>query len=337
MNSKSENEFKKRNLKGRVKSLKEFSYNGHVKSEEIIKEKLREGICLFFDRHENNIKATYYKSDMSVQAIFDYDYDSNGNLTEMRHSDYMGMLKSKEVFAYDRQGNKVKEVRYDSNGKTISNEAYSYDLKGNKVEEINYNLNGEMARKFTYLYDDNENLKEIIENKLDGEFIVIWRCSYKYDNHNNIIEELSFQNELPSESHKCKYELNGNVFKESIYYDESGRVSWSQECITDKNGRYIKDANNSTYEYDDKGNLIEVHNPANMACEENETYFTYKFDDKGNWVNRLCSSSIIVIDRSDYNYGQKNYLSGNHVEITERVIEYFDNSILEWINIFRSK
>lgn len=202
------------NIKGAVKSIEENEYTtvakfGKVEKGELISKKI----------------TTYNKDGNIIEEVR---YNEKGELTE------------KNIHTYDKKGKKLKISAYDGNGTLfyfITYEyddqgrlsflnkdrieiasyglKYSYDEKGNISEEEHYIAGEPIGRKTINHYDENNRLVEATtyeeENKLFD------KISYKYDDKDNIIEELynGLENSdgYASNTEYIEYDSKGNWTK----------------------------------------------------------------------------------------------------------------------------
>jgi len=225
-------------------------------------------------------------------------FDKNGNLEEENFCDSENKLISKITYLYDNSYNKIKETSFDSKGKVNQQINYQYDKNGNLINEID-SISNSIICDYSYKLDINGKIKEKTTN-MNGRKVIVE--SFKYDE-------------------------NGNIFNEIIGYNELGEESYFSDEIKNKNGKYIKDSNDSTYEYDDHGNIVKINHYFNGETEFN---YNYVFDKTGNWVKQLEERFHIELD---YNHGTRFYIGLGNVTIIKREIEYYDSN-KKWWNIF---
>lgn len=180
-----ENHLRKLNLNGKVKSIKEISFQTLLKNGKIIK--------------GDNFR------DLPISDVYDYldshdfliNIDKAGRITDYTFFEYDGQIFKRDTcqyystndievdpaykiaFLYKKKNNN--SIEYSE----ISNTTYHYDKQGNLIL-IDY---GDLE-KTKYKYDKNNN---IIEEKVfdeNGELSWTLNYEYKYDNHQNWIEKL---------------------------------------------------------------------------------------------------------------------------------------------------
>ena len=139
--SEKKNDLTEENLKGKVKSIKETTYEAVDKFGQIEK-----GDAL------NNYFNIYNEKGNKIE---DNSYDSDGNLS------------SKDTYEYDEKGNNIERNWYDSDGRLGYKLIYKYDEKGNNIEENWYDSDGSLYEKHTYKYeyDKNNNWTQRIQYK----------------------------------------------------------------------------------------------------------------------------------------------------------------------------
>ena len=111
-NEKIENDWTKDNLKGKVLSYSEFSYQAESQFGNIKKGKRERSSSYLdyqkkFDEKGNVIKLNFYNSDGSLANKRSWEYDKNGNVIELNDYNSDGSAFEKETFKYeyDERGN----------------------------------------------------------------------------------------------------------------------------------------------------------------------------------------------------------------------------------------
>jgi hypothetical protein len=218
-----ENDWTVENLKGKVYSYKEFSYEaierlGNVeKGEHKRKYAWGNDIDVTFDEKGNEIMRFYY----TVEGSFDW----------------------KHIYKYDEQGNKIERDCYKSDGSFDWKDIYKNDERGNRIEVNQVSADSSLEYKFTFEYDEKGNMVE--ENwYVSGDISNYeYKITYEYDEKGNMIES-------------NRWNFNGNLTRTTLKYDEKGNK-------IEENSHYSYDDTSSDkhttyqYEYDDKNNWIE--------------------------------------------------------------------------------
>lgn len=285
---KENNDLSEFNLKGKVKSVREFTYENIDNLEDIQKNKPSGKFVVFYNIKGNLTKRYSYHSDGRLVVNNIYKYDNEGFLIE-RIIFTLGEMDFRYTFKYDEKGNKIEMTCYNSDGSLNDKTTYKYDIKDNQVEIIMYNSNEKLEEKSEYTYND----KDI---KMDGKL------------------------EL--------FKPDGSLDFSTIYnYDEKGNKIELYSYESNRNFR-----NNDTFKYDDKGNLIEfisLYPNGNVYSKD-----TYKYDEKGNQIEKITFNSNSEIKENittkyDYdeneNWVKKNvYSNKTLLYIKERKIEYYE-------------
>lgn len=180
---------------------------------------------------------------------------------------------------YDEKGNLVKENIYDFNGKLSSKMTYKYDAKGNRIEAIFHNPDDSQGDYSTFKYDDLGNLIESNNYRPDGS--LMGRQTYTFDHNGFLIEETS------------------------AFFSQSNNFG--------KN-----DLSKYTYQYDEKGNMVEkrwymsiisIQNGiiVHKSPEKLTSIFIikYEYDSIGNWIKK------------------SEFEDGKLISISEREIDYY--------------
>ena len=146
--SEKKNDLTEENLKGKVKSITENTYEAVDKFGQIEKgDVLVDSSAVYTD--DGHFKI----------------YNEKGNKIEENYYNSNGSLIYKNTYKYDEKGNKIEEYHYDEDGKFNYKYTYKYDEKGNNIEKNNYDSNGRLDSKYTYEYDKNNNWTQRIEYK----------------------------------------------------------------------------------------------------------------------------------------------------------------------------
>lgn len=181
-------------------------------------------------------------------------HDSSGNVIEQKYFDRKGSLQSRYQFLYDDFGNKIEWLIYDRS--MISQRTvYFYDnnnkLKNERMvmsdgafSEVRYEYNDsdeliglDMINYFTYRhdiqYDKKSKIKTIVYYNKDGSKDIEKydekglklgdkNNSYKYDEHNNTIEEIHIGSAGISKfTTFYKYNEQGDWIERKVYFAEN--------------------------------------------------------------------------------------------------------------------
>ena len=173
--SEKKNDLTEENLKGKVKSITENTYEavdkfGQIEKGDILVDSSAvytdDGHFKIYNEKGNKIEENYYNSNGSLIYKNTYKYDEKGNKIEENYYNSNGRLYSKTTYKYDEKGNMIEDNFYDSDdGSLIYKNTYKYDEKGNIIEENHYDSNGRLDSKYTYEYDKNNNWTQRIEYK----------------------------------------------------------------------------------------------------------------------------------------------------------------------------
>ena len=173
--SEKKNDLTEENLKGKVKSITENTYEavdkfGQIEKGDVLVDSSAvytdDGHFKIYNEKGNKIEENYYNSNGRLYSKTTYKYDEKGNMIEDNFYDSDdGSLIYKNTYKYDEKGNKIEEYHYDEDGKFNYKYTYKYDEKGNNIEKNNYDSNGRLDSKHTYEYDKNNNWTQRIEYK----------------------------------------------------------------------------------------------------------------------------------------------------------------------------
>lgn len=248
------------NLKGKVQSKREISYEAIDKFGKITKGKrlptyeLSDEYILF-NEMGNKIRYSLYYTEGSLLYTETYNYDDNGNriernfgVDEFRGGKWLykydskgrrieeieykpdGSINRKHFFKYGAAGNKIEKKEYKSDGSLENISSYKYDDKGNQIEENRFNSDGNLNVRETYQYDDEGNLIEDNVHYSDGTQAT--KTTYTYDNDKNIIMVIRFD---------LYQDIDGNQYEVTTYkYEYDSKNNWIKRTEFDnKIPKYI--------------------------------------------------------------------------------------------------
>jgi len=138
--NKEKNDLDTYDLNGKVKSLKNYSYEGYEESGIISKDKIIDyPIMLYvnffasFNEDGYITEKIYYNDNKNVKKKTIYKYNLFGNLSKSCTYDKNGKLKEKVIYKYNLLGRRTAKLQYDSNGEQESITKYKYSFNGNKI------------------------------------------------------------------------------------------------------------------------------------------------------------------------------------------------------------
>ena len=173
-----------------------------------------------YDPDGKEIENIVYKPDGSIQERTFARYDEIGNKTEEEYSGFVNQKRTfkyndkgylveeniyeyerksnwKTIYTYDKKGNQIEQNHYRPNGQLNKNIACKYDDKGNQIELKQHNPSGKLLNKSTFKYDERNNRTEEIHYNPDGTIYSSNTYKYEYDDQNNWIIQVSYENVKP--------------------------------------------------------------------------------------------------------------------------------------------
>ena len=145
------------------------------------------------DEKEEKIGYDFYNADGSLYHKIVFKYDDKGNVIEEKVYDTNDSLNYKSLYKYDIYGNRIEENDYDASGTLNNKVVYKYDVTGNKVEQNGYNADGDLVNKITFKYDDKGNIIDENGYNADGSLNYKWTYKYEYDDQGNWIKRIEFK------------------------------------------------------------------------------------------------------------------------------------------------
>ena len=188
------------------------------------------------------------------RGVAEYDYDTNGNVIEIRVIREDGVVILTINKSYDSKGNMIRDTyAYDSKNFTDYTHLYTYDGNGNVIHQEWY-------------------------QNLDGTGEVYYYKNNTYDEHNQLTyQEYKYEwDKLNKVTYENEYDANGWLTRQTLTYSVTGNV------ITKE------------FEYDENGNvLVQRSIDANSQNETHYTYDEYDNVIKEEYINKDTVSTTI--------------------------------------------
>ena len=272
---------------------------------------------------EEKQKKVIIKNHISSLTTWDYYYTNgkpskSGIKTSFNKYDHFGNVielityklkdtAAYETFKYDKEGKRTNYVKkkgvkiayqktsmYSDDGKLLQESGFdgTSEFHNNYV----YNID-EKLEKITYILDDRINEKRIFNHEGNTTGITVYNSagdiiSYltlKYDDNDNVIEELVYNTEkIPTEKKLYVYNNDNKVISEVkyrgenfyykltyLYNSKGGLTNIDEENPND--GRYLK----KQFFYDDNENLVEMRWRRNASEDFSLRTYEYDKDDIG--------------------------------------------------------
>lgn len=169
----------------RLKLFKNYSDGEHLSTTEIVyDDNSREVVRNRFYNDYKNFEEPY--------GIDENEYDENGNLIK-EYTSWDNKLRSLYVNEYDNKNIRTSRSRYNEEGELTSKTVYEY-FDNNEYHEIYYYR--ESIRKEIIITDD---FGRVIRYSNDDENLAY---EYIFDEKNNVIEMMTYKNDLKSKGAK---------------------------------------------------------------------------------------------------------------------------------------
>lgn len=252
-----------RNLRGNVKSIREYSYKAVVKFGKTQKAERKINEVGYHDEH----------------VIF----NRNGDFIEINSYNSRGELTKKEIYKYD-DNNNIEINIYNPDGSLKEKVIDKYDASWNFIESSTYLPDGSLLSNYFFKYINNG---EIIEASFYSGTILTYKCFDKYDSNGNSIESGTLNEYNIYMVNKSKYDDKGNVIEWNYYDDGDSIIMKISYKYDNKNNLIVSNEYNDDgsisskyiykYEYDVMGNWINKieikNNTALYIIERKIEYF----------------------------------------------------------------
>lgn len=261
----SENYLKVYGLRGKVKSLKQSTFEAIDKFGVVQK-----GKRIDIDNDFDFNRLLYFNENGDWTTIFDFDslgnlssktvctYDSESKLIELTVSSGADQLTEKHVYNYI-QGRISQIAHYDSVGNLLKKTLYEYDNMNQKIESREYLVDGTKGEKETWAYDKQGVLVEHCNYRASGALSI----RKKYDKNGNNIENNFTQFGI---QFLHRYDKNGNAVESTLKNTDGETKSY--------------------YEYNSNGDKIRIKHV--VGKDTDITAYEYTYDQHHrNWIKRI--------------------------------------------------
>jgi hypothetical protein len=255
-------------LRGRIKSIVEFRYNGLAK----------------------DTLTPDYKSKDYLQ------FDNTGNLSDRFMYD-RGVLSNSIHFEYNAAGLWLHSYYYGAEGDMIFRKYHIYDSLGNLLEEGQVNKDRNIVDEIKHTYDQYGGI--VRQQAQNGTF----EYMNTYDEDGVLVQQQGLFNKIPVGKITWKVDSIGLLIEEKRYDIHDKLVAWKKNSFNNMHLptlRTIKEEGKpekiQKMEYDSLGSVIRQAsvNPLNGELS-NITWTSYEYDATGNWVKATVRTAGDVI------------------------------------------
>jgi hypothetical protein len=220
------NDWKKENLKGRVKSTKITAFIatekfGNVQlGDRVIKNiPYPDLLTEYSNDGKKEIEVLYDEILGGEKTVYKYQYNNNDNGYTVFLYNNFGDIFCRHVYKLNKEFYPKEVTRYDSSGVIIDKDFYKYYQNKKLTEALTYDSNGKLQILISYRYDSFGKLIHLSEFDSDSTSLGFYK--YYYNENGDIIEQLNYNNEGLLDSkfrYQYKYDNNSNWI-EKIHYD----------------------------------------------------------------------------------------------------------------------
>lgn len=213
------NDWEENNLKGKVKSVKQITYETSLdESGTPQKGKISTDSYKNFEEffHPNGFlnEIRYFDANNNLKEYDIYQYDAKNKLSEIHSFNQNKELKKKTHYIYDKKGNVSQKIYESLNGLPNIKKTFTYHSNGQKATELTYNAEGVLESKMKFSYhSDNGKVSKF--TYYDANDVLMGEIFITYNRESNPIEE--------------KYDLKG-----------LGKFSFRYEYIYDTNKNWVQ-------------------------------------------------------------------------------------------------
>jgi hypothetical protein len=160
----------------------------------------------------------YYKNSTQVEAIYRYNYDSRGNLSELTLYSDIGNVLEKTIYSYNSSGFLSQETFFEAGNTFVSRSEYETNLELNTITETEYSTNNNPIAKRVYHYSDLEAGNIIKREVFKQGDKLFYRVDVVYNDEGEIDKEDFFSSSGNlAYQFNYKYDVNGNNTEKTKY------------------------------------------------------------------------------------------------------------------------
>ncbi|MFH2095238.1 MAG: hypothetical protein ABIJ16_06020 [Bacteroidota bacterium] len=286
------NDLKKMELRGKVKSLKEISYEVMEKSDVIVKGKriypsVEYDSYYCFNQAGYVVESKIYNITDNTIYTNQYKYNAdNQRMVRIKTGSDEGK-SAKWTYSYNARGKLLSQNYYSPQDKLICKETYTYDDQEVLLRMDKKFMNGLGHSYYTYITNSLGYVKE--KSQYDNNNKLEYKYLYSYDSKGNLLAESSFMEgkEFVSKT-EYKYNEAALLLSKTDYYGDGSVMS------------------SIIYGYDQEGNLVSQIYKESGGVTYEKWKFKNKTDENGNWVQRI------------------QYKNDNPNHFIERIFEYYE-------------
>ena len=197
-----------------------------------------------------NLPSRQFIMRSDAQAIYEYEYDGNGNVIKqtVKKNGAEGHEVSVYEYTYDENNRRVK-AEFTFYGVASGFNTFTYDEKGNLIRQTQEDSQGLLALEYVMSYDEKGNRTRI--ETIFGDESEVTNISYQFDENGRAVKETSTYSDGSSEVWDYTYDEKGNrtsaVFTDyngdkcryDYTYDEHGNVVKEEYTGTDGVKEYV--------------------------------------------------------------------------------------------------
>jgi len=183
------------NIKGKVKSIEEFSYDVKEKYGELQRNNLESRSLTNFNEKGQEINRQVFDRDNNEIFHRTFNYNRIGEIIDC--TVIYGDSKNKQMYIYDDSGNIAAFYTYSTAGDTLDESTFKYNELGNQIE---YSLRDFINRSSTtirYKYNEVGNIIEYSYYDSNGLLFETQSIRYdKFDEIGNWILQSSYRDDI---------------------------------------------------------------------------------------------------------------------------------------------
>lgn len=188
--NKTESDLQKAELKGKIKAIREISYEAFGTADTLVKGNIidnqgAENSYTLYNEQGNIVSLIKYDKDNAVKYKWRFYYDKKGKRQiSAKRYEAKDFEEDSTSYVYDKKGNPIEYIHYSSDGKIKTRSVSKFNKKGNMIEEKVFDEKNLLKKSSKFRYKKTK----LVEGKsFDSEGKLLIRSIYSYDKKGNML------------------------------------------------------------------------------------------------------------------------------------------------------
>jgi hypothetical protein len=168
----------------------------------------------YVENESGDVDKVIYEYGDGHKTVKEFHYTDLGFADKAILKDENNSVTGYETYIFNEEGHLVEQIEADSDNIEISRCVKTYNGNGLPTLDKQF-IDRKLAENITYVYCEKGNLVRKITKNETHNFEI--RDEYTYDNHGNMLHNISFQNGVVVFENKCTYDASNNLIAEEFF------------------------------------------------------------------------------------------------------------------------